>query len=162
MGENSAYYNSLKQKRRQDTENIKSSLPQHVHGFVDECLLRYQPSTAFNYAQDILFFYKYLKEKNPICRNLELRNIPFEVIENLGPQDINEFQNYVASGHKPDKTGNIKPANERAIARKMAAVRNYFQYMVKYDYLNANPTIKAVVKKKDPEKKDTTITDTVH
>ena len=154
MGENSAYYNSLKQKRRQDTENIKALLPQHVHGFVDECLLRYQPSTAFNYVQDILFFYKYLKEKNPICRNLELRNIPFEVIENLRPQDINEFQNYVASGHKLDKTGNIKPANERAIARKMAAVRNYFKYLVKYDYLNADPTIKAVVKKKDPEKKD--------
>ena len=154
MGENSEYYNSLRQKRRKDTESIKNILPQHTHGFVEECLLKYQESTAFNYAQDILFFYGFLKEKNPLCKNLEIKDIPFEVVENLGPQDINEFQNYVASGHKPDKKGNVKPAKERAIARKMAAVRNYYKYLIKYDYLKIDPTVKAAVKKKEKVKKD--------
>jgi site-specific recombinase XerD len=117
-------------------------------------MLRYQESTAVSYAQDILFFYGFLKSKNPLCKKLKIKEIPFEIIENLGPRDINEFQNYVASGHKPDKKGNIKPSNERAIARKMAAVRNYFKYLVKYDYLKVDPTLKAAVKKKDVEKKD--------
>ncbi len=153
MGENSAYYNSLKQKALQNTEKIKVLLPQHAHGFIEECLLKYQPNTAFNYAQDILFFYRFLQERNPLCQNKEIKDIPFDVIENLGPQDINEFQNYVASGHKPDKNGDVKAANARAIARKMAVVRNFYKYLIKYEYIKTDPTLKAVSKKNDRESK---------
>lgn len=154
MGENSAYYNSLQQKRRRDTESLKALLPQHSHGFIDECLLKYQINTAYNYTQDLYFFYRYIREKNPLCKKLEIKDIPFDVIENLGPQDINEFQVYIASGHKPDKNGNVKPAKGRAIARKMASVRNYFKYLLKFDYLKTDPTLKAVAIKKDHTKKD--------
>ncbi len=154
MGENSAYYNNLYQKRRQDTDKYKKKLPIHAHGFVDECLLEHEVSTAFNYTQDLYFLYQYIKDSNPMYSGIEIKDIPFEAVENLGPQDINEFQNYIAQGHKPDKKGNVKPAKERAIARKMATVRNYFKYLMKYDYLSNDPTVKAVSKKKEKEKKE--------
>lgn len=153
MGENSVYYNSITQKRRNSVIEMKKELPQHAHGFIDECLLRYQPNTAYSYAHDIWFFYQYIKEYNPLCRNKETTDISIEVIRNLGPQDINEFQNYISSGHKPDKNGNIKVTKERSVARRMASVRNYFKYLIKYDYLSTDPTLKAVPKKKDKEDK---------
>ena len=154
MGENSAYYNALTQKRRKDTERYKKMLPHHAHGFIDECLLRYQVSTAFNYAQDLYFFYQYIRESNPIYKTVDIKDIPFEAVKNLGPMDINEFQNYIAEGHKPDKHGNIKPARQRSIARKMSTVRNYFKFLVKFEYITTDPTLKAVSKRKEKEKKE--------
>ncbi len=153
MGENSIYYNSITQRRRKAAREMKKELPQHTHGFIDECLLRFQPNTAYSYAHDIWFFYQYIRECNPICYNMEIKDIPLEVIQKLGPQDINEFQNYISSGHKPDKNGNVKVAKERSVARRMASVRNYFKYLIKYDYLSTDPTLKAVPKKKDKEDK---------
>ena len=150
-----AYYNALRQKRRKDTEKYKKLLPMHAYGFVDECLIKYEVSTAFNYAQDIYFLYQYIKESNPMFEGLEIKDIPFDAIENLSPQDINEFYNYIAKGHKPDKKGNVRPANESAIARKMSAVRNYFRYLIKYDYLTNDPTQKAASReRKKKDRKD--------
>ncbi len=153
MGEDSAYYNTLKQNRRKETDRLKKMLPQHAHGFVEACLLKYEESTACNYTRDLYIFYQFLSEKNPLCRNMEIKDIPIDIIQNLDPEDINEFQNYIAEGHKPDKKGNIKPAKDRAVARKMAAVRNYFKYLKSREYLTSDPTERAATKKKEPEKK---------
>ena len=153
MGEESAYYSALKQKRRKETDGLKKLLPQHAHGFVEACLLKYEESTACNYTRDLFVFYRFLSEKNPLCRNIEIKDIPIDIVQNLSPEDINEFQNYIAEGHKPDKKGNIKPAKDRAIARKMAAVRNYFKYLKTHEYLSNDPTEKAVKKKREQEKK---------
>ncbi len=151
MGKESAYYNALDQKRRRETNNLKKILPQHAHGFVEECLIKHELSTAFNYTQDLHFFYQYIKDSNPMYSDVEIRDIPFDAIKNLGPQDINEFQNYIAEGHKPDKKGISKPVKERSVARKMATIRNYFKYLVKFDYLENDPTLKAVTKRVEKE-----------
>ncbi len=154
MGENSKYYNSVKQNHRQKTDDLKKLLPIHAHGFIDECLLKYQESTAHGYAQDIYFFYRYIKDVNPLCANMEIKNIPMSVIEQIRPQDINEYQNYIALGRKPNGNGDAKPVNSRTIARKMAALRNYFKYLMNNDYLDVDPTQKAVKKRREKESKD--------
>ena len=153
MGENSAYYNSIRQKHRKETERLKKTLPQHAHGFIDECLLKHLESTAHGYTQDICFFYQYLKDENPSLSGKELKDVPLSAITQLTAQDINEYQNYIASGHKPDKLGNVKPVNERSVARKMASLRNYFKYLLNNDYITADPTLKAVSKRKEKDKK---------
>ncbi len=148
MGKDSAYYNDLEQKRRKETEAIKAQLPIEIRGFIDECLLNYQSNTALNYARDILFFFRYIKDNNPIYKEKDFKDIPFEAIANLMPQDINEYQNYVAAGHKLNKDKTTKPVKESAKARKMASVRNLFKYLIKYDYLQVDPTQKAIKNKK--------------
>ncbi|WP_049945237.1 tyrosine-type recombinase/integrase [Butyrivibrio sp. AC2005] len=153
MGENSAYYNSLYQKRKDATVQVKELLPQHAHGFIDECILNSQINTAYNYAHDILFFYQYIKETNPICEKLEIEDITIDVVKKLTHQDITEYQIYIAAGHKKTN-GVVKPASSSAIARKMAALRKYFKYLIRYDYLTEDPTIKAVSKKTDNDNKE--------
>lgn len=153
MGENSAYYNSLNQRRRNATNSVKALLPQYAKGFIDECLLEHQLNTAYSYAHDILFFYQYLQERNPLCKKLEIKDISLQIIRKLGPQDINEYQNYIAEGHKPNKKGIVVPAKEKAIARKMASLRNLFKYLIKFDYIKIDPTLKAAKRVKEIEKK---------
>ncbi|SDB28396.1 MULTISPECIES: tyrosine-type recombinase/integrase [unclassified Butyrivibrio] len=152
MGENSAYYNELQSRRRDNINSVKALLPQYAHGFVDECLLKYQINTAYSYAHDIYFFFGYIKENNPLCRNLEIKDIPLMVLEHMKAPDINEFQTYVAQGHKVTKSG-IKQARERAIARKMASVRNFFKYLIKFDYLENDPTLKAVTRSREKQRR---------
>ena len=153
MGENSAYYNSLNQGRRNATNAVKDLLPQYAKGFIDECLLEHQVNTAYSYAHDILFFYQYLHERNPLCQKLEIKDISLDIIGKLEPQDINEYQNYIAEGHKPDKKGVTAPAKEKTIARKMASLRNFFKYLIKFDYIKTDPTLKAAKRVKEIEKK---------
>lgn len=71
MGENSAYYNSLNQRRRNATNSVKALLPQYAKGFIDECLLEHQLNTAYSYAHDILFFTSICRKEIHYVKNLK-------------------------------------------------------------------------------------------
>lgn len=148
MGENSAYYREMNQAKRENIKQVKTQLPQHTHAFIEECLLRYQINTVYSYSHDLLIFYQYLKQNNPLCKNLDTKDISFDVIKSLSPADINEFQNYLGFG---DRENGKRGENPRAVARKMASIRNFFGYLVKMDLIAQDPTAKAAKKKREIE-----------
>lgn len=148
MGADSAYYRAKDQAKRDNIKQIKKQLPQHTHGFIEECLLKYQINTTYSYVHDLYIFYKFIHETNPLCSDKTIREIPFEIIESLNAADINEFQNYLASSNEEEKKHGEK---SRAISRKMSAIRCFFSYEERMDYLDHNPTLKAAKKQKEIE-----------
>lgn len=147
MGENSDYYREKTRKTREKIDAVKKQLPQYTHSFIEECLLKYQINTVYVYVHDLQMFFTYLQEKNSLCQDRDLKDIPFDVLDSLNAYDINEFQNYLSYGGIKSRQGE-KP---RAIARKMASVRNFFNYMERMDIMDHNPTTKAAKKRKEIE-----------
>ena len=147
MGENSAYYREKARKTREKIDAVKKQLPQYTHSFIEECLLKYQINTVYVYVHDLQMFFTYLQEKNSLCQDRDLKDIPFDVLDSLNAYDINEFQNYLSYGGIKSRQGE-KP---RAIARKMTSVRNFFNYMERMDIMDHNPTTKAAKKRKEIE-----------
>lgn len=148
MGADSAYYRAKEKTKRDNIKQVKKQLPQHTHGFIEECLLKYQINTTYSYVHDLFIFYKFLQETNPLCKGKQIKDISFDIIESLNASDINEFQNYLATSDDKEKK---RGAKSRAIARKMSAIRSFFAYQLRMDYLDHDPTLKAVKKRREIE-----------
>ena len=139
MGKDSRYYADLKKEKLAAIEEIKHQLPIYTHAFIDSCVLKYQINTAIAYAKDVVLFFEFLKDRNPRCSSLQLKEIPLEILEALNAEDINEFQRYMVM----NDGGSGHMVSNRTLARKMATLRNFFGTMTDKGYIAEDPTLKA-------------------
>ena len=126
---------------------MKAQLPQHTHSYIEEILLKYQTGTVYMYVYDLTVFYGYLRDSNSRYAGKELKDIPFEAIDNLAAADFNEFQNRLAEGDENGRKGE----KSRAVARKMASVRSFFAYQERMGYMDHDPTKKAAKRRREIE-----------
>ena len=148
MGEKSEYYRNLDRHRKSRVADIKARLPVYVHPFIERCLLDYQVNTVLGYSQDLLSFFEFIVEKNPLCRSMQPSDVPEGILKSLTSADIDDYQAFLAysegiHGHS------MKP---RGIARKMAALRNFFQYQLDHDFIEIDPTQKAAKGRREKDK----------
>jgi len=81
---------------------------------------------------------------NPECKGLEIKDVSDECLENLTYQDINEYQAYLSIKH-PEVNGNVEHnCHNPGIARRMSALRGYFEYQCEHGYMKNNPTVGSI------------------
>lgn len=148
MGEKSAYYRELNQRQKKRIQDLKAKLPIYTHPFVERCVLDYQVNTALSYTQDLLVFFEFLQEKNPLCSGLDTSAIPEDVLRAITSADIDEYQSFLTYNGGEHTHAN----NTRGLARKMASLRNFFGYEVDHDHLETDPTQKASRGRRDKGK----------
>ncbi|MCR4841785.1 MAG: tyrosine-type recombinase/integrase [Eubacterium sp.] len=148
MSSNSKYDRSLKEKKRRTLKRLEKQLPDYCIPFLDEKELVSQINTVISYTYDLITFFSFLYEKNPMVKVDEIRDIPPEILENLTFEDINEYQRYLSFND-----GEFSHMNEdKGIARRMAALRGFFEFACTHGYLKNNPTVGAAKRKKTPKK----------
>ena len=148
MAEISEYAKSLRQKRKQKLKMLEKKLPVYVKPYLDEKELVSQINTVISSAYDLITFFSFLQEENPMAKGLEIKDIPSDLLEELTFEDINEYQRYLSYND-----GVYTHMNEdKGIARRMAALRGYFEFATTHHYLKNNPTIGAAKRKKMPKK----------
>lgn len=92
--------------------------------------------TRLAYAYDIRLFFEYLHEKNPICEKMDIKDYPLELLDQLTRMDIEEYLEYMALYQKDGK--DITNA-ERGKARKLAALRSFYNYFYQNELITNNP-----------------------
>ena len=147
MGRNSDYYKEQKQMQMKKLKELEKGLPTYVIAYLDEKELNSQTSTVMSYAYDLHTFFRYILESNPSCKNLQIRDIPLDFLENLTFEDINEYQKYLSYTDSGEKHMN----SERGIARRMAPLRGFFKFACLHGYMKSNPTLGAAKRKKTPK-----------
>jgi site-specific recombinase XerD len=98
-----------------------------------------QPRTRVAYAYDLACFFDFLHENNPLCRKMEIREIPLSVLDKLTPMDIEE---YLYSIKVYEKDGVAHTNEERGIKRKLASLRSFYNYFFKNELIDNNPAVK--------------------
>lgn len=136
-------YNKQKEKKdRMKLHEIKQLLPKYTYDFLDEKADQ-NANTGVAYARDLYTFFEYLKEYNPSLSNHTIAEIPFETLEALHYQDINEYQHYLDEAH-PEVSGTKEHANGKAgIARRMSALRGFYEYECRQGFLKHDPCTQA-------------------
>jgi site-specific recombinase XerD len=149
MGTNSEYNRSLREQKRKKLHDLEKNLPRYALPFLDEKELTSQINTCIAYAGDLHTFFGFLTESNPLCKNLDPKDVPASVLEQLTFEDINEYQRYLSYSD-----GEFKHLNEeKGIARRMSALRGFFEYGCTHNILQNNPTVGAA-KRRKMHKKD--------
>ena len=107
----------------QDVENtlklrdVLKTLP----GFCRDYFRAMEPTTStktrISYAYDIRVFFRFLKERNPSLRTMDIRDFPVSVLDQLEAVDIEEYQEYLKVYEASDCEKQITNG-ERGLKRK--------------------------------------------
>lgn len=92
--------------------------------------------TRLGYAYDIRLFFEYLHENNAICAKMEIPDFPLTILDQLTRIDIEEYLGYMSLYQKD---GRDISNTERGKARKLSALRSFYNYFYQQELLKNNP-----------------------
>lgn len=95
--------------------------------------------TRMNYAYDIRVFFHFLMENNPIYGKYSIDQFNVSDLDNLKPVDIEEYMEYLKVYRREDDE--VMTNGEKGLARKMSALRSFYSYYHKHQYISNNPTL---------------------
>lgn len=136
MGKDSDFYKDKKKKQLIRLRELLQRLPGFVVDYLHSKELTTQTSTLISYAYDLLVFFEFLQEQNPIFKNKDIKSFTLEDVSGLVSEDIVEFQRYLElslSDNHPHENG------KKAIARKMSPLRGLFHYHHVRKNISENP-----------------------
>lgn len=92
--------------------------------------------TRLAYAYDIRLFFEFLHEKNPICKKMEITQFPVSILDDITRLDIEEYLEYMGLYQKDGKEITNE---ERGKARKLSALRTFYNYFYENELIQKNP-----------------------
>ena len=95
--------------------------------------------TRISYAYDLIVFFRFLTDVNPAFKNFEPDHFKVDVLDSLQAVDIEEYMEYLKV--YSDDSENIVTNGERGLKRKMSALRSFYLYYYKKEYIKTNPTL---------------------
>ena len=93
--------------------------------------------TRIAYAYDLIVFFRFLKEQNPVLGNKEIRMITLSDLESLTPMDIEEYLDYVKVYEDSKKKAHTNDL--QAIKRKLASLRTFYKYFYQKELIHYDP-----------------------
>ena len=135
MGKESEYYKDKKFTQLEKLQELMLELPEFAKKYINDKRLETQPSTLIQYCYDILTFYRYLINSNPLYKNYHTKDFTYEDMKNVSADDVSEYQRYLEFNTKGETHQNGK----KAIARKMSPLRSMFQYHYERENIPNNP-----------------------
>lgn len=138
----------MKEKAYYEDINIKNEL--RLRRMIDEMplfckqfFIGIEPTTSSRtriaYAYDLCCFFEYLQQENPLCKQMELKDIPLSVLDQITPMDIEEYLFYLKYY---EKDGTKHTNDERGIKRKLASLRSFYRYFYKNELIQNDPAVK--------------------
>lgn len=118
-------------KYEQQISKLIKPAPNYIENFYNHMHNgRREISTQFAYIRDIIIFMNYIKEYIPSLNEIELKDFPISVFDNLNVKDMNEYRTYLHD--------NCKLSNS-SIKKKFAALSAFYKFAKSEGYTTNNP-----------------------
>lgn len=137
MGKDSEYYKNKTRETKIKLSELLKEMPQAARDFIYDKQVTSQSSTLVAYSYDLLMFFRFLQDRNPYFKVIEIADISIDDLKMLTSEDIVEYQRYLEFNMDGEQHENGK----RAIARKMSPLRGMFQYLLEHEYIEKNPML---------------------
>lgn len=149
----SLFYQNKEEQLIIKYRNLCAQLPPYAKSFLQSKELITKYSTLIAYSYDLITFFEFLQRNNPSLKNVDLKDISTDILDNLTDEDILEYQRYLRLSVTQDGDNVDKINNEnKAIARKMTPVRGLFDSLVRKQYIQKNVAkLVPMPKIKDPK-----------
>ncbi len=137
MGKDSEFYKDKKKQQTLKLRELVSQLPRCAVDYIYSKELTTQTSTLISYSYDLLTFFRFLKERNPVLKNTDIKDFPLDILAQLDAPDIVEYQRFL----ELNVDGESHENGKKAIARKMSPLRGFYQYHFEHKNIPNNPMI---------------------
>lgn len=91
--------------------------------------------TRLAYAYDIRVFFEFLHERNPVCAKMNICDIPIQILDQVTRMDLEEYLSYISYY---EKEGIEHTNTERGKARKLSALRSFYNYYFQNERIQKN------------------------
>ena len=137
MAINRNYHDQVNINNAVKQRELQNKLPK----FCGEFFRGIEPTTSSRtriaYGYDLTIFFNYIKEYNPLYKNVSVRDIPIDILDQINATDIEEYLQYLKYYITED--GKEHTNNERGIMRKLASLRSFYNYFYKKEAISTNP-----------------------
>lgn len=131
------YQRQIQKKYTMQLRNLLEELPPFCKDYFRGIEVHTSVRTRINYAYDIRTFFRFLEHVNPEIAREGISHISLQQLEQLKAVDIEEYLEYLKLYEYNGKEYNN---DERAIHRKLSALRSFYLYYQKHEYIQYNPT----------------------
>ena len=135
----SDYYKQTQIDQTLRLREILKTLPPFAKDYFRAMEPKSSAKTRINYAYDIRVFFHFLLENNPIYKNYTMDQFRVQDLERIEPVDIEEYMEYLKVYKREDNE--MITNGERGLKRKMSALRSFYSYYFKHQYIATNPTL---------------------
>lgn len=133
------YHEEVDVRNELKLRELLTTLPPFCKQFFIGIEARTQSRTRLAYAYDLVCFFDYLHENNPVCRKMEIKDFPIDLLDQIKPMDIEEYLYYLKVY---EKDGVAHTNDERGLKRKLASLRSFYNYLYKNEMIDTNPAVK--------------------
>lgn len=135
-----AYHTQLDKENNLKLRELLKDLPPFAKDYFRAIGTTASTRTRLSYAYDLKVFFQFLQKENPVFHNCAMSDFSLEVLDELQPVDIEEYQEYLRIYESKD-TGLETTNGERGIKRKMSSLRSFYAYYFKKERIHNNPTL---------------------
>ena len=129
------YYIARERYNKEKLDELTETLPPYCKEYFLSIAQSKEILTRVNYARDLIVFFEYIKRIKFADDKITIAEIPFQIIEELTPLDINAYMDNLSYYKVNDKA---YENGEDGKARKIAALSGFIAYLVKTDKLEGN------------------------
>lgn len=138
MADTKSYHEQTQINQTIRLREVLKTLPPFAKDYFRAMEPKSSAKTRINYAYDVRVFFHFLMENNPSYRNYKIEQFQVNDLEKLEPVDIEEYMEYLkVYKHDDDLITN----GEKGLARKMSALRSFYNYYFKRQTITKNPTL---------------------
>lgn len=134
---NMNYHEKVNKDNIQKLRDLLDTLPgfckAYFRGMSDTIASR----TKIAYAYDLRVFFEFIMKNNSYCRNYAMTDLPLEILDKIGREDIEEYMEYL-SLYKNSEDEDVFN-DERGKSRKLASLRSFYNYYFKNELIKTNP-----------------------
>lgn len=128
---------------RENIENTKKlrkllkELPSFCADFFRGIEPRTSSRTRIAYAYDLITFFEFLRQVNPLYKNMEPSGFTLTHLEKMQVMDLEECMEFLKC-HSTDTREDLVNT-ERGIMRKMSSLKSFYNYFFRHELIKANP-----------------------
>lgn len=133
-----SYHEQERNKCTLELRELQNELPKFLRDYFRGIENSTAPRTQIGYAIDLRTFFEFVNDNNSTYRDVDMHDIGIDILSQLNAQDIEEYLDYlkyyVKNGHEYTN-------DERAIKRKLSALRSMYNYFHKKRIIDENPVL---------------------
>lgn len=138
MGDTRTYHEQTRIDQTMRLREVLKTLPPFAKDYFRAIEPKSSAKTRINYAYDVRVFFHFLMENNPVYKNYSMEQFKVSDLEKLEPVDIEEYMEYLKVYERDDE---LITNGEKGLARKMSALRSFYNYYYKHQIITKNPTL---------------------
>lgn len=137
MGKDSEFYKDKSKTQKIKLRELIDRLPKCAVDYIYSKEMTTQTSTLISYSYDLLVFFTFMKDNNPLFRDTPVKDMKYDILTRIEADDIFEYQRYLELNVDPEHP---HENDKKAIARKMAPLRGMFHYHLLHKNIKEDPT----------------------